>query len=60
MYLRVEAKFTPPNEMFIPWNAKPIPLGRSLFHRGETYLSFLFDWGVDLSAFGGCRHAVPL
>jgi hypothetical protein len=25
--------------MFTPWNAKPIPLGQRLFHRGKAYSS---------------------
>ena len=33
---------------------------RSLFHRGETYLSFLFNWGEDAAPRGRrCRIAVP-
>ena len=33
-----------PNEIFTPWNAEPISLGRSIFHRSEAY----FIWAKPI------------
>jgi hypothetical protein len=40
-YLRlfIDRKIYLPKEIFIPWNATPIPIGLRIFHRGKAHLN---------------------